>query len=411
MSTKFMTIDPKGYFPLAAGRLIVGTRLPFDVYLKEGGIFRVLFETGTEYTRITQEFLIDRGIKELYISDFDKEVHDAYVSKSMSDGASVLDSPKAFKDYSFRKDQYYQIDKDMLVAGTSVPFCVYSMKNYDYFLVLHATPGLPTEIDDKVLSLPGDVLIQKSDIPLYNEYLNSILNSKHVSGRALERVKALVVKENSKIIMKDLFDDPRSGENIKEAQNAVSAMIDSLTANKDTIHDLLSLRGFDYYTYTHSVNVGVLSIGLGVAINLSKDDTEKLGVGALLHDIGKSSIPSEILNKQGRLDNREFMIIQGHVLEGERLVKENKLPRESIPAVVQHHEKISGRGYPLHLSEKEIALFGKITAIADCYDALTTNRPYRQALTPFQALVTISKETGNYDAELLKIFIKMLGKI
>ena len=211
--------------------------------------------------------------------------------------------------------------------------------------------------------------------------------------------------------MKDLFDDPRSGENIKEAQNAVSAMIDSLTANKDTIHDLLSLRGFDYYTYTHSVNVGVLSIGLGVAINLSKDDTEKLGVGALLHDIGKSSIPSEILNKQGRLDNREFMIIQGHVLEGERLVKENKLPRESIPAVVQHHEKISGRGYPLHLSEKEIALFGKITAIADCYDALTTNRPYRQALTPFQALVTISKETGNYDAELLKIFIKMLGKI
>ena len=407
-----MTIDPKGYFPLAANRLIVGTRLPFDVYMKEGGIYRVIFDSGADYTKITQEFLIERRIKELYISDMDKEVHDSYVAKSMSDGASVLDSQKSFRDYSFRKDQYYQIDKDMLIAGTSVPFCVYSLKNYDYSLVLHATPGLPANIDDKVLSLAGDVLISKSDIPLYNEYLNAVLRSTRVSGKNLERFKALLVKENSKIIMKDLFDDPRSGENIKEARNAVSAMIDSITGNKDTIHDLLSLRGFDYYTYTHSVNVGVLSIGLGVAINLSKDDAEKLGVGALLHDIGKSSIPSEILNKQGRLDNREFLIIQSHVFEGERLLKENtEIHCESIPAVVQHHEKINGRGYPLHLAEKEIALFGKITAIADCYDALTTTRPYRQALTPFQALVTISKETGNYDAELLKIFIKMLGNI
>jgi HD-GYP domain-containing protein (c-di-GMP phosphodiesterase class II) len=412
MSTKFRTIESKGYLPIASNRLIVGTKLPCNLYMKEGGIFRILFDSNTDYTKITQEFLIDRGFKELYISDEDKELLDAYVSKNIDDGTSVLDSPKAFKDYTFRKDKYYQIDKHMLVPGTDVPFCIYAMKNYDYSLVLHATSGLPGKIDEKVLSLPGDVLISQADIPLYNEYLNSVLRSPNLSGKDIERMKALVIKENSKIIVKDLFENPRSGEKIQEVQGVVNTMMDSIIANKDTIHDLLSLRGFDYYTYTHSVNVGVLSVGLGVAINLEKDDIEKLGMGAMLHDIGKSAIPSEILNKQGKLDDREFFIIQSHVYEGEKLLKENsRMPHESLPAVIQHHEKISGRGYPARLAEKEIMLFGRITAIADCYDAMTTTRPYRQALTPFYALATIAKETGNYDPEILRVFIKMLGKL
>lgn len=137
-----------------------------------------------------------------------------------------------------------------------------------------------------------------------------------------------------------------------------------------------------------------------------------MGAMAMLHDIGKSSIPSEILIKQGKLDDREYFIIQSHVLEGAKILSENhRLPEEALPAVVQHHEKMSGKGYPSHLSDKEIKLFGRIAAIADCYDALTTTRSYRPSLTPFYALAIIAKESGNYDPELLKVFIKMLGKI
>ena len=411
VATKFRTIDRKGYFPFAANRLIIGTRLTFDVYMKEGGIFKELFEAGTYYTKISQEFLIDRGLNELYIADEDKEVLDSYMAKGVCDGTSVLDSPKAFKDYTFRKDQYHQIDKGMLIPGASVPFCIYSMKNYCYSLVLHASPSLPAEIDEKVLSLPGDVLISGGDIHLYNEYLNSILRSGDSKGSDVERMNALVIKENSKLIMKDLFENPRSGERIKDVQDSVNSMIDSIGTNKDTIHDLLSLRCFDYYTYTHSVNVAILAVGLGVAVELKRADIEKLGIGAMLHDIGKSAIPAEILNKQGKLDDREFFIIQSHVFEGEKLLKDNRLiPRESLSAVSQHHEKISGRGYPSHLTEKDITAFGRITAIADCYDALTTARPYKPAFTPFYALATISKEAGNYDPDILKVFIKMLGK-
>ena len=412
VTTSFRTIDRRGYIPFAANRLIVGTRLPFDVLMKEGGIFRTLFRSGADYTKLSQEFLVDRGINELYVVDEDKASLDSYMARGVDDGASVLDSQKAFKDYTFRKSNYHQIEKGMLLPGSSVPFCIYTMKNYAYSLVLHAGPELPAVIDEKVALLPGDVMIQASDLRLYNEYLNSILKADNVKGPDIERVKAFVIKENSKIIVKGLLEDPRSGAHIKDAQDAVNNMIDSITANKDTIHDLLSLRCFDYYTYTHSVNVAVLSIGLGVAVDMKRGDVEKLGIGALLHDIGKSAVPAEILNKQGKLDDREFLIMQSHVYEGEKLLKNNRrIPAESLPAVTQHHEKISGRGYPARLSEKDIAPFGRIAAIADCYDALTTARPYKPAFTPFYALANISKETGNYDPELLRVFIKMLGKV
>jgi HD-GYP domain-containing protein (c-di-GMP phosphodiesterase class II) len=160
------------------------------------------------------------------------------------------------------------------------------------------------------------------------------------------------------------------------------------------------------------VNVCVLSVGLGVALKLDPLQSERLGLGAMVHDIGKSIIPVEILNKQGKLDDMEYRIMQSHVAEGEKILRENhRLPEEAILAVTQHHEKISGRGYPSRLSDKAISLFGRITAIADCYDALTTARPYKTAFTPFVALDIISKEGDNYDRELLRLFITMLGKI
>ncbi len=190
-------------------------------------------------------------------------------------------------------------------------------------------------------------------------------------------------------------------------------MIDCILENNDAIYDLLSLRGYDYYTYTHSVNVAALSIGIGIAAGLKTGDVEKLGTGAMLHDIGKSAISHEILNKQGKLDENEYRMIKNHVFEGEKILRtyHREFPEEAFSAVLQHHEKLSGKGYPLRLSGPDIKLFGRITGIADCYDALTTQRPYKPAFTPFYALSIIAKETGDYDPELLRMFIRMLGKI
>jgi len=289
---------------------------------------------------------------------------------------------------------------------------LYVMKNYVYSQLLHATPEHAVTISEKILDARGELLIPQADVPLYNEYLSSLLRSDKMKGKDAGKLKALLIRENSKIIIKDLFDNPRSGEKIKQTQAMVGEMIDSIMENKDTIYDLLSIRGYDYYTYTHSVNVCVLSVGLGVAVNLNQMQVEMLGIGAMLHDIGKSVIPQEIVNKQGKLDDTEYRIIKTHVAEGEKILKENhRLSPDSLSAVTQHHEKISGKGYPLRLAAKDITLCGRITAIADCYDALTTTRPYRQSLSPFKALGIIAKETGNYDPDLLRVFVKMLGKI
>jgi HD-GYP domain-containing protein (c-di-GMP phosphodiesterase class II) len=260
--------------------------------------------------------------------------------------------------------------------------------------------------------MPGDIVIQPSDIPRYHAYLNALLSPGVMKEQEREKVKRVAIKENSKLVLKDLLDNPRSGEKIKESMVLVNEMIDSILENKDAVGDLLSIRTYDYYTYTHSVNVAVLSIGLGMAVGLKKEEIEKLGIGAMLHDVGKSSIPSAIINKSSRLNEDEFQIIQTHVSEGEKILRMNQhIPDESFLAVSQHHERLSGKGYPYHKAGQNIHPFGRITSIIDCYDALTTSRSYQAARTPFLALSTITREAGDYDRDLLMVFIKMLGEL
>jgi putative nucleotidyltransferase with HDIG domain len=153
-------------------------------------------------------------------------------------------------------------------------------------------------------------------------------------------------------------------------------------------------------------------VGLAVQIGLDKERIIRLGLGAILHDIGKTQIPHEIVNKQGKLTDTEYNVIKQHVVRGYEILKEQKeVPEASLIAVLQHHEKLSGRGYPFGIKGKDIKLFGRITSIADCYDSLTTRRPYKPPLTPYFALSIIVKEKGDYDPELLKAFVKMLGKV
>ncbi|WP_333654024.1 HD-GYP domain-containing protein [Dissulfurispira sp.] len=130
-------------------------------------------------------------------------------------------------------------------------------------------------------------------------------------------------------------------------------IIDCILKNKDAIYDLLLLKGYDYYTYTHSVNVAIMSIGLGMAIELKTDDVEKLGIGAMLHDVGKSAMPYEILNKQGKLNDIEYKVLRSHVIEGEKILRAHKeIPEESFAAVIQHHEKLTGKRLSLSVVGK-----------------------------------------------------------
>ncbi len=408
ITTRVIGESKEQAIPLDA--LKVGIRLPCDVFIKDRAVMKQVFNKGTIFTNIAKDTLKSKGITEVYIQKGDASALETYY-KQDSRRESVLDDPVAFKNYSFAKEQHHQIDKSLILPGTELPFSIYLASKLEYKPLIEASEKSPVKIPD-IRLVEGDFVIKKSDIDLYNQYINSLLSTQQVPEAEKNKIKSIAIRENSKILMKSLLDDPRSGENIKKSQEVVNSMIDNIIENKDFIYDMLSLRNYDYYTYTHCVNVSVLAIGLGLDLGLKRSEIENLGTGAMLHDIGKGLIPHEVLNKQGKLDDTEYRIIQNHVIEGEKLMKERKdIHEDSLIPLVQHHEKLTGKGYPYKLSGKDIKLLGRITAIADCYDALTTQRPYKPAFTPFYALQVIARDRGDYDPELLRLFVKMLGKV
>jgi len=332
-----------------------------------------------------------------------------------SEDTGLSTESQGIKAFSLRKAQYFQLARNTLLENTAIDFSVFREKGRVFELVIRADPRLPVILDKgkiaKIHNSKHEIIIESRDIPLYQAYLEVGLSQYRLAENVQTVRRISLLKETSKILMKDLLDNPDSTEKIDEIKTSVIAIIDTLFENADMIRNMLSLSQYDYYTYTHCVDVAVLSAGVGVAIGLGRDEVLNLGIGAMLHDIGKSAIAPEILNKQGKLDSIEYQTIQQHVQAGVSILRKHKaIPEGSYDAVAQHHEKLSGKGYPFGLRGGEITLFGRITGIADCYDALTTNRVYKKALRPFDALNCISKESKDYDQELLKTFVKMLGK-
>lgn len=169
-------------------------------------------------------------------------------------------------------------------------------------------------------------------------------------------------------------------------QNIVGVMIDEIISNQDILVGLSDIRTVDSYTFGHSVNVCVLCILTGLSLGYELSKLKHLGVGALLHDVGKVMVPKEILTKAGKLTKEEFKIIKQHPRRGFEVVRKivgvNIL---SAHVAYQHHERLDGTGYPRGLCDDEIHEFGLIAAVADVYDALTADRVYRRAMMPSRA--------------------------
>lgn len=412
MATTVRQISDEPHIQVPQDKLIEGTRLTFNVFIKDGSMFVPFFNAGMVFTRFATQVLIERKIHNVFVSPDEREALQAYLFHNRNRKTSEHEELKVFKEYSHFKEQVYQIDRALLVHGADINFSLYLLNRFSLVPIVEATESAHARIPDKITESHGDIVIKKQDLPLYNEYLKNFKVPENLTDVEKNKLKGIAIRENSKVLMKDLIDDPRSGEKMKQSAVVVNNMVDAMLENPEAIYNLLSLRSYDYYTYTHCVNVAVMSIGLANGIGMKRTEVEKLGVGAMLHDVGKSATPHEILNKQGKLTEQEYRIIQSHVIEGEKLLKDHPVfPQEAMPAVTQHHEKLTGKGYPNKLKGKDLHIYGRISSIADCYDALTTRRPYKKAFTPFYALSLIAKETGDYDPDLLKVFIRMLGKI
>lgn len=191
-------------------------------------------------------------------------------------------------------------------------------------------------------------------------------------------------------------------------QRVTDSIVFDLFENRNNLVQLTDIRAHDAYTFAHSVNVAVLSAMMGMLCHMPRDEISLITLGGLLHDLGKVDVSSAILTKSRGLSDREFKIMKNHPLDGSRrILNVSDLPKKSILAAIaaQHHEHIDGSGYPNGITGNEMHHYAKITAIADVYDALTSERPYKKAYMPniaYNIMHNINK--GQFDQDLLDTF-------
>jgi putative nucleotidyltransferase with HDIG domain len=209
-----------------------------------------------------------------------------------------------------------------------------------------------------------------------------------------------------------MFTEARLGRavNVGNALPLVEEISQSVLRNPDALIGLARLKTKDDYTYMHSVAVCALMISLARQLGLDEEQVRDAGFAGLLHDIGKMAIPQEILNKPGALNKDEFQIIQSHPVAGHQMLREGQGANEAaLEVVLHHHEKMDGTGYPHKLSGEAISLLARMGAVCDVYDALTSNRAYKNGWCPAEAIRRMAEWSGHFDDKVFQAFVKSTG--
>ena len=218
----------------------------------------------------------------------------------------------------------------------------------------------------------------------------------------------------AKLIIQQAMEDVRMGRalNMEAVSEVVGSMADSILRSPDALTSLTRLKQFDEYTFFHSVNTSALALSVGRHLGYEREPLLQLGTGMLLHDIGKTLIPLEILNKPGRYEADEFEIMKQHVLRGaEMLSNTTGLTDMYLKPTLEHHERVDGTGYPNRRSNKDLSQFGRIAAIVDIYDAVTSDRCYHKGKTPHDTLQLLYQLgiQGHVDGALVQQFVQVVG--
>lgn len=306
-----------------------------------------------------------------------------------------------------------RIPTDHLLAGDRVmDFAIYTRRSEHHDPVLLIPANTDLDRVRKVLAGKklGPLFITEDAADSFQNFMEESLGAIIENPSIPLAEKATLVHACAKNVMQDVFANPRSGRNISRAREVTNGIIRLTVADQEAIPSLLRLGSHDYYTFSHCVNVAVFAVGLWLRIDRGgEQELLDFALGCILHDVGKTGIRHGILNKPGKLDDEEFRLIMDHPTMGYNLMA-GHAPETALDVILHHHEKIDGRGYPHGLKGDEISDNAKIAAIADVYDALTTNRPYAGARRPFNALTLMKQEmVGHFEEETFNKFILFLG--
>ena len=227
----------------------------------------------------------------------------------------------------------------------------------------------------------------------------------------LKMAAAVCVRSKKAVV--SMFNEARMGRAVDSAsaQNLVEEISDSVTRNPGALISLARLKTADDYTYMHSVAVCALMVALAKQLKLNDEQARLAGMAGLLHDLGKAAIPLSVLNKPGKLTDKEFDVVRSHPVEGYHMLKEGGNVADAVlDACLHHHEKIDGSGYPDKLKGDNISVIARMTAICDVYDAITSDRAYKRGWDPSESLRRMAEWTNDhFDARMFQAFVKSIG--
>jgi putative nucleotidyltransferase with HDIG domain len=303
--------------------------------------------------------------------------------------------------------KYFKIRASTIIPSKLTSFDLYVSINNRFVLYRRAGDQLTAE---KISNLDrvGVLYITENQRQAYKTYVFDCLSQ----GGLDTRTKALILRESSMTLAEEIFEQPDVDRALKDSKELVNQFIDFMEHEPEGMAHLVSLSSHDFYTYNHSLDVAVYSLGLGQAAGYGKNDLAELGRGALFHDIGKRNVNVEIICKKGPLSDVEWVQMQKHPQYGLKILTEYQCSEAMKACCFEHHESFLGNGYPQQLTGPEIHPMARIVAITDTYDALTTQRSYNQPMTPTDALEFMkTKLAGRYDPDLLNAMYSVLFRL
>ncbi len=306
--------------------------------------------------------------------------------------------------------EYLSIEKWLLEIGDILEFDLYgghvntSQKNLLWSRNTPLDAGVKKEIDRL-----RTVYIRAEDLPLYDRFVDAIIQAVARNERIAIAKKAAVIYRQASVILDEMFENPEELENVPKSKKVVNTFVDTIFSDNHAVESLIRITAYDYYTHTHSINVCIYSLCLGSYMELSAQTLEELGISALLHDLGKSRVDPEITNKKGALNYAEYEAMKNHPVFGYAIaVRIGIKDRRILDGIRHHHEKLDGSGYPDGLSGERITLFARIIGVCDVFDALSTQRPYKERLSSYDSLMLMKKTMRHHlDMEIVDAFIRM----
>lgn len=215
------------------------------------------------------------------------------------------------------------------------------------------------------------------------------------------------------VTLRRVFEEAKKYQkiNTKLVKDLVNRLTDEILQNRQLLFEFCDIRSYDSYLYAHCLNVCILSLRIGLALNYNEVQLRDLGVGAVMHDIGSMYVDPKVVEKPGRLSPEEFNQMQQHSIKGFNLLRDQKdVNLLAAHVAFQHHERIDGTGYPRALKNTDICEFARITAIADLFDALTSERKHRKAFSTCEAIELMKEEAGlKIDSSLTELFLQNIA--